>query len=33
MLVSNAYLKKYRYGPLEWLWRSFSYKKIQKQLI
>lgn len=25
ILVSNAWLKRYRYGPLEWLWRVLTY--------
>ncbi len=27
--VSAGYLKYFRYGPFEWLWRSLSYNKIQ----
>jgi uncharacterized protein len=27
--VSSAWLARYRYGPLEWLWRSFTYARIQ----
>ncbi|MFC7321181.1 DUF418 domain-containing protein [Halobacillus campisalis] len=26
---SKAWLKKYRYGPLEWLWRTLTYRKKQ----
>lgn len=29
ILLSKAWIKKYRIGPVEWLWRSFTYKKIQ----
>ncbi|GGZ78621.1 DUF418 domain-containing protein [Algibacter mikhailovii] len=29
LLFSPIWLKYYRYGPAEWLWRSLSYKKIQ----
>lgn len=28
--VSSIWLKKFRYGPMEWVWRSFTYFKIQK---
>jgi uncharacterized protein len=27
--VSSAWLARYRYGPLEWLWRSITYARIQ----
>lgn len=30
MVASNYLLKKYRYGPLEWIWRSVTYLKLQK---
>ena len=30
MIASNYFLKKYRYGPLEWIWRSATYLKLQK---
>ena len=26
---SNYWLKRYRFGPVEWLWRSLTYKKYQ----
>ena len=29
IIVSKAYLKSYYYGPLEWLWRSVTYLKMQ----
>jgi uncharacterized protein len=28
-LLSFLWLKLFRFGPLEWLWRSLSYWKIQ----
>jgi len=27
--VSSAWLARYRYGPLEWLWRSITYARLQ----
>lgn len=27
IVVSNIWLKYYRYGPLEWMWRCLTYKK------
>mgnify|MGYP000902545935 FL=1 len=27
--ISRVWLKKFRYGPMEWLWRSLTYGKIQ----
>ena len=27
VVLSNYWLKRYRFGPLEWLWRSLTYKK------
>ena len=30
MVASNRFLKKYRYGPLEWIWRSVTYLNLQK---
>ena len=32
MYLSKWWLKKYRYGPLEWLWRSLNYRKRQPML-
>ncbi|NRB46329.1 MAG: DUF418 domain-containing protein [Saprospiraceae bacterium] len=29
LIVSPIWLKYYRFGPLEWLWRSLSYRKLQ----
>jgi len=29
MVISPVWLKYFRYGPLEWLWRSLTYMKIQ----
>lgn len=29
LIVSPIWLKYYRFGPLEWLWRSLTYKKRQ----
>lgn len=29
MLFSNFWLKQFNYGPLEWIWRSLTYKKRQ----
>ncbi|MGM0901627.1 MAG: DUF418 domain-containing protein [Bacillota bacterium] len=30
MLFSTFWLKRFRFGPFEWLWRSFTYMKVQK---
>lgn len=30
MLFSTFWLKRFRFGPFEWLWRSFTYVKVQK---
>ena len=30
MIASYYFLKKYRYGPIEWVWRSVTYLKLQK---
>jgi uncharacterized protein len=27
--VSRAWLARYRFGPLEWLWRVFTYARLQ----
>ena len=27
--ASSAWLARYRYGPLEWVWRSFTYARLQ----
>ena len=29
ILFSNYWLKRYQYGPVEWVWRSLTYLKIQ----
>lgn len=29
MAFSKWWLRKYRFGPLEWLWRTLTYGKIQ----
>jgi uncharacterized protein len=29
LVVSPLWLKYYRYGPMEWLWRSLAYKRLQ----
>ena len=29
MIISYYWLRKFRYGPLEWAWRSLTYMKIQ----
>jgi len=29
LVVSPLWMKRFRYGPLEWLWRSLSYMAIQ----
>ena len=29
MILSRWWLNRYRFGPMEWLWRSLTYKKIQ----
>jgi uncharacterized protein len=29
LIFSMIWLKYYRFGPAEWLWRSLTYKKIQ----
>lgn len=28
VIISNLWLKRYRYGPLEWLWRSLTYGRL-----
>ncbi|WP_404328592.1 DUF418 domain-containing protein [Mesobacillus maritimus] len=30
MLFSTFWLKRFRFGPFEWLWRYFTYMKVQK---
>jgi uncharacterized protein len=29
LLISPVWLRHYRFGPLEWLWRSLTYWKLQ----
>lgn len=29
IIWSNLWLKKFKYGPMEWLWRVLTYKKVQ----
>ncbi|WP_368562255.1 DUF418 domain-containing protein [Pseudoxanthomonas sp. UTMC 1351] len=29
VLLSHAWLRRYRFGPMEWLWRSLTYLKLQ----
>jgi len=33
VLWSNLWLMKFRYGPMEWLWRFLTYKQVQPFLI
>ena len=33
VIVSSIWLKYFRFGPLEWIWRSFTYAKIQPLLV
>jgi uncharacterized protein len=33
LIVSPIWLKFFNYGPLEWLWRSLTYKKLQPMRI
>jgi uncharacterized protein len=28
VIFSNIWLRYFSYGPMEWVWRSFTYKKI-----
>lgn len=32
VLLSNWWLARFRFGPMEWLWRSLTYRKIQPML-
>ncbi|HBU48806.1 MAG TPA: hypothetical protein DEB46_10890, partial [Myxococcales bacterium] len=27
LLASSAWLQRYRFGPVEWLWRSATYRR------
>ena len=29
LLISPLWLKRFRFGPAEWVWRSLTYRKIQ----
>lgn len=29
VILSNLWLSRYRFGPVEWLWRSLSYRRLQ----
>ena len=29
ILISNIWLKYFKFGPVEWVWRSLTYKKLQ----
>jgi uncharacterized protein len=33
IVLSNAWLRKFRFGPAEWLWRSMTYGKVQSMRI
>ena len=33
LILSKPWLEKFKYGPLEWMWRSFTYGKKQKWFI
>jgi uncharacterized protein len=33
IIFSRWWLSKYRFGPVEWLWRSFTYKKWQTMIV
>jgi len=33
LLLSTWWLKRYQFGPLEWLWRSLTYKQLQPMRI
>ena len=30
LIVSPWWLKRYRYGPLEWLWRALTYRTLPR---
>ncbi|MFC2121859.1 DUF418 domain-containing protein, partial [Bacteroidota bacterium] len=32
IIISWLWLRKFKYGPAEWLWRSLSYKKLQPMI-
>jgi uncharacterized protein len=29
IVIANGWLKRFRFGPMEWLWRSLTYMKVQ----
>jgi len=33
LIISSIWLKRFRYGPAEWLWRVLTYGKIEKMSI
>jgi uncharacterized protein len=33
LILSKWWLNRYRFGPMEWLWRSLTYKKMQPMKI
>jgi len=33
IFISRLWLNKYRFGPIEWLWRTLTYGKLQKMTI
>ncbi|WP_194975941.1 DUF418 domain-containing protein [Aquiflexum lacus] len=33
MIISFYWMKKFKYGPIEWLWRSLTYLKVQPFII
>lgn len=30
ILLSNIWLRQFKYGPLEWIWRMLTYGKVLK---
>ena len=29
LMLSSWWLRRFRFGPVEWAWRSFTYRKLQ----
>ena len=29
MIISALWLRSFRYGPMEWFWRSLTYRRVQ----
>ncbi len=29
VVISSLWLQRFRFGPMEWLWRSLSYRRLQ----